>query len=90
MLSYVAAGFSVMFLQPLKAYAEAFDTIQNGEIFDADSGVITDNLTNFASVYHANLNVGGNGTLPPIFIPLFIFAFIGVTSIGFFTLVRSI
>ena len=55
MFSYVAAGFSVAFMQPLKASAEAFESITTGEIFDANSGVITDNAAGLAGKYDPDL-----------------------------------
>lgn len=40
-LRYIAAGFSLTFMQPLKASAETLSNLTTGDIIDGDSGVLT-------------------------------------------------
>ena len=91
MFSYVAAGFSVAFMQPLKASAEAFQTITTGEIFDADSGVITDNAAGLSGKYDPDIilqqtqdiNEVRELLLPLVFGSFFFLAFFGAAAYGY-------
>ena len=78
--SYVAAGFSAMFINPMRAFAE----VSTGDVFDADSGVVAASSMDYPSI------LAGNGSLPIIFVPLFFLAFFGIAGLGYYNLVKSI